>query len=133
MLALVYSGLLGIAFKRTYLMVFRKDNLSRQRRIFTGFYSLVWATLILTVALYSFLKAQFFNQIQEVSLFGAFYFLPLILMVLCYVLMYYQLEIMMIRSRIESSQHFTRRLHSPKLAIAMRIIILVLLGVFVCA
>lgn len=62
-LALVCSGLLGIAFKRTYQLVVRRDNLSRQRRIFTGFYSLVWATLALTVALYSFLTAQFFNQI----------------------------------------------------------------------
>lgn len=132
-LALIYLGLLFLGFLRSYPLVFKKEgNTQRHRRIFTGFYSLVWATLILTITLYFSVTAQFFNSKANTLGVVAFYFLPLILMVFCYVLLYYQLELMMTVSRIESSQNYVRRFNkSHKLKVCMRIIILGLIALFI--
>jgi len=88
-LALIYLGLLILGFSRSYSNVFKRGNRSRFRRVFTAFYSLVWSTLILTITLYLLMTAQFFNSMANALGVVSFYFLPLILMVLCYVLLYY--------------------------------------------
>ena len=102
-LALVYSGLLFLAIKRSYKKVCKRGNFQSYRRVFTGFYYFVWATLILTIGLYASFTGYFFALKTTIISTVAFYFLPLILMVFCYVLLYYQLDLMMRKSKIEAS------------------------------
>jgi len=63
----------------------------------------------------------------------ALYFLPTILLVLCYVLLYHQLEMLMVKSRIASSDNYRTfgNLNSEKLASCMRYSYYSLIGVFV--
>lgn len=61
----------------------------------------------------------------------SFYFLPTILMVLSYVLLYQHLELMMTSSRIASSNSFRNRFHNAKIAIYARIAIISFIALFV--
>lgn len=88
-LALIYCGLLFLSFIRSYKLVFKKGNTLKYRRVFTAFYSLIWITLILTITLYLLMSARFFISINNSIRLVTFFFVPLILMVLCYVLLYY--------------------------------------------
>ncbi len=130
-LALIYSGLLVLSFARSYNLVCRRGHTQKYRQVFTGFYSLIWSTLILTIILYIMMTVNFFTSLENVYGVVSFYFLPTILMVLCYVLLYYQLEIMMTVSRIESSQNYVGRLQSKYVAECIRITMLTLIYVFV--
>ena len=77
------------------------------------------------------MTVNLFTSLENVYGVVSFYFLPTILMVLCYVLLYYQLEIMMTVSRIESSQNYVGRLQSKYVAECVRITMLTLIYVFV--
>lgn len=88
-LGLVYLGLLFLAVIRSYDKVCRRGNNSSYRRVFVGFYSMIWATIILTLGLYGSLTAHFYKLDTTMVSTVAFYFFPTILMVLCYVLLYF--------------------------------------------
>ena len=77
------------------------------------------------------MTVNLFTSLENVYGVVSFYFLPTILMLLCYVLLYYQLEIMMTVSRIESSQNYVGRLKSKYVAECIRITMLTLIYVFV--
>ena len=104
--------------------------------MFIAFYSFVWATLILTIVLYFLLSAQFVktNSTTTGATFGiiVLYFLPTILMVLCYVLIYNQGEKLMIKSRISTSDNYIRpNLQSEKLTKCINIVYYSVLGMFI--
>lgn len=125
-LALIYLGLLCLAFARSYRNVCHRGNISSYRRVFTGFYSMVWGTLLLTIGLYASLTAHFFTLDTNIVSTVAFYFLPLILQVFCYLLLYFQLDLMMFKSKIESSQLIVNKLlNTTKIAHVLRMMVLV--------
>jgi amino acid permease len=124
-LALIYFGLLFLAFMRTYKNVCRRENISSYRRVFTGFYAMVWCTLLLTIGLYSILTAHFFKLETNIVSTVAFYFLPLIMQVFCYLLLYFQLDLMMRKSKIESSQLIVNKHNNTtKIAHILRVMVL---------
>jgi len=137
LLALIYAGLLWLAVARTYQKMFKLDCKVEQYRVFKVFYSFLWATLILTIALYGTLSTQLFNldftKDTKAINFGliVFYFLPTVFMVLCFSLMYYQLELLMTMSRISGGEELRSRLKNKKLAIFMRALVFSIMGVFV--
>ena len=134
-LGLIYSGLLGLCVGRTYKYVLRRGPRTEHQRIFTAFYAFLWAELVLTITLYFLLSAQTIKtstQSKSVTLgVLSFYFLPTILMVLSYVLLYQHLELMMTSSRIASSNSFRYRLHNAKIAIYARVAIISFIALFV--
>lgn len=131
-LDLVYVGLLFLVFTRSYDKVCRRGNTSSYRRVFTGFYAMIWATLILTIGLYSSLTAHFYKLDTTIVSTVAFYFSPTILMVLSYVLLYFQLDLMMRKSKIQSSQGMVNKLSkTTRLAHAVRILVMALVTLFV--
>lgn len=91
-LGLIYLGLLGLSVGRTYKYVLRRGPRTEFQRIFTAFYAFLWAELALTITLYFLLSAQTIKtstQTKSVTVgVLSFYFLPTILMVLSYVLLY---------------------------------------------
>jgi len=117
--------------------MFKLDCKVEQYRVFKVFYSFLWATLILTIALYGTLSTQLFNldftKDTKAINFGliVFYFLPTVFMVLCFSLMYYQLELLMTMSRISGGEELRSRLKNKKLAIFMRALVFSIMGVFV--
>ena len=132
-LGLVFMGLLFLAVMRSYKYVCRRGNNSSYRRVFVGFYSMVWATIILTLGLYGSLTALFKQLDTTIISTVAFYFFPTILMVLCYVLLYFQLDLMMRKSKIQSSQSMVNKLSkTSKLAHALRVWVMALVTLFVC-
>ena len=60
-----------------------------------------------------------------------FYFLPTVFMVICFSLMYYQLELLMTMSRISGGEELRSRLKNKKLAVFMRALVFSIMGVFV--
>lgn len=100
-LALVYIGILLVALKRTYRFMFYQTKSTTEKKVFAWFYSLVWISLFLTMSLYTVMTGKFFNSYTQILLFGGFYFFPLILMVNCYMLLYQQLELLMVHSRLK--------------------------------
>jgi hypothetical protein len=88
-LGLIYTGQLGLCFIRTYKQVFKKGPRSDFQKVFSIFYSFVWLTLTLTITLYFLLSSQTLKD-KKTATVGviALYFVPTILMVLCYVLIY---------------------------------------------
>lgn len=68
------------------------------------FYIFVWITLALTVTLY-FLLCSRSLQNTETSTIGAIilYFGPTILMVMCYIIIYRQCEVLMSKGRIPNT------------------------------
>lgn len=104
--------------------------------MFKIFYGFLWATLVLTIALYmtlstSLFKIDFTKDTKAIN-FGliVFYFLPTVFMVICFALMYYQLELLMTASRISGGEELRSRLKSKKLAIFMRALVFSIMGVF---
>ena len=95
-LGLVYIVLLGITMANTCKRMFKSDN-SISMKVFKSFYAFILTQIVLTDALY---WAYFFKIIDssfEQDMFGlgsqvALVFLPTILMMLNYSLLYFQLE-----------------------------------------
>ena len=97
----------------------------------------MWATLSLTIVLYVTMSTQLFkidftSSKNEVNFaVVVFYFLPTVFMVLCFALMYYQMELLMTVSRITGGEEMRSRLKNKKLAVIMRILVYTVMGVFV--
>lgn len=97
-LGLVYLGLLIIAIARTQKLVIKRVVAQTEpEKIFTIFYVFVWVCLFLTVILYMFSSQPIsdFLKIRATASVVCLYFAPTILMVLAYVLLYQQLELLM--------------------------------------
>lgn len=94
-LGLIYIGLLVIAFFRTYKYVFRRGPYIESHKVFIGFYSFLWVVLILTISLYMVTSQPFGQGLEKryTTSVVVLYFLPTILMVLAYVMLYQQLEL----------------------------------------
>jgi len=62
---------------------------------------MIWITFSLTITLYFLLSSQTLKE-KKTAAVGvvALYFIPTILMVLCYVLIYQQVAMLMVKSRI---------------------------------
>jgi len=137
-LALIYSGLLWLAVAHTYKKMFRGGPQTENQRSFKIFYGFLWATLALTIILYLILSTELF-KIEDITdsskriYIGVvvFYFLPTVFMVLCFSLMYYQLELLMTESRISGGQEMRSRLKNKKLAVIMRVMVYTCMTVFV--
>jgi len=135
-LGLIYSGLLALCVGRTYKYLFRKGPRNEHQRIFTAFYAFLWAMLTLTITLYFLLSAQTLktptSSSKSVTLgVLSFYFLPTILMVLSYVLLYQLLELMMTSSRIASANSYRTRFNNAKIAVYARVAIISCISLFV--
>ena len=135
-LGLIYSGLLGLCVGRTYKYILKRGPRTEHERIFTAFYAFLWAELTLTITLYFLLSAQTLKTESSGSksvTLGvlSFYFLPTILMVLSYVLLYQHLELMMTSSRIASSNQYRFRLQNGKIAIYARVAVISCIALFV--
>lgn len=113
---LILTGLLFIGVLNSWRNVYKKNVLCKFPNVFATFYSLVWSTLLLTIILYIWLTTAFRHTDAYVGGSISFVFLPNILMVLCYALLYHQLELMTTESRIQSSQHYVNRLRQVKFA-----------------
>ena len=92
--------------------------------------------LTLTITLYFLLSAQTLktpNSGSKSVTLGvlSFYFLPTILMVLSYVLLYQLLELMMTSSRIASANSYRTRFNNAKIAVYARVAIIGCIGLFV--
>jgi hypothetical protein len=112
-LGIVYTILFFMALANTYNRLFKciKLKMSTLNKVFICFYWSILVQIILSDALYwtyfTAFKAQEYltSYLTAVSLI----FLPTILMIISYCLMYFQLEQLMKRSRIQSGQLFMRR------------------------
>lgn len=131
-LGLIYIGLLVIAFFRTYKLVFRKGPRSESHKVFIGFYTFMWVVLTLTISLYMVAGQPFGRGLEQ--RFNAsivvLYFLPTILMVLAYVLLYQQLELLMTESRIPTSGSYRNKEKKEKLAKCGRIAANIVISLF---
>lgn len=84
--------------------------------MFKVFYSFIWATLMLTIALYFTLSSSLFtidiDKDTKAINFAliVFYFFPTIFMVLDFALMYFQLDLLMTLSRISGGEELRSRL-----------------------
>lgn len=137
LLALIYAGLLWLAVARTFKRMVKPGCELEQNRVFKVFYGFLWATMALTIALYVTLSTQLFKidftKDTKAINFGliVFYFLPTVFMVLCFSLMYYQLELLMTKSRIAVGSEMRSRERNRKLAVFMRALVFSIMGVFV--
>ena len=131
-LGLIYSGLLVIAFFRTYKLVFKKGPRSESHKVFIGFYTFTWVLLTLTISLYMVAGQPFGRGLEQRfnTSIVVLYFLPTILMVLAYVLLYQQLELLMTESRIPTSGSYRNKEKKEKLAKYGRIIANVVISLF---
>ena len=107
-LALIYAGQLLMCVLRTRksLCQCEADSPRPQfKKIFLAFYVCLQTSLAMSISLYILLCVQDLHQSGWSQKAGVivFYFLPTILMVICYILLYYQLERLMVESRIQSS------------------------------
>ena len=107
-LGLIYSGLLLVTFYRTYERVFLPGHRDDLQKVFMAFYISIWITLGLTITLYFMLCTAALKQ-HATANFGALilYFVPFILILLCYILIYHQCEALMVESRIQQSEQLT--------------------------
>ena len=100
--------------------------------MFIGFYSFLWLVLALTIILYMVTSQPFGRGLEK--RFNAsvlvLYFLPTILMVLAYVLLYQQLEQLMTQSRIPTSESYRDRERKDKLAKYGRIAANIVISIF---
>ena len=100
-LGLIYTGQLALCISRTYKQVFRQGPRDQTQKVFITFYTFVYAMLALTVILYFLLSARALTQTTSAKIgVISLYFVPTVLMVLCYVLLYHQCEKLMVKSRI---------------------------------
>ena len=133
-LALIYGGLLYLCIVRTYKKIFGKAEHEYQR-VFKAFYIFIVITLVLTIALYSTISTKLFSYESDnlTVTFGliVFYFLPTIFMVLCFSLMYKQLEWLMQMSRISGSDERRSAVKNKKVALVMRIVVFTVVAIFV--
>jgi len=136
LLALIYSGLLWLGVARTYQKMIKLDCKVEQYRVFKVFYGFIAATLILTIVLYFISSLNLSIETVEdkksaIFLVILFYFLPAILMVLDFALMYYQLELLMTMSRISGGEELRSRLKNKKLAVIMRVLVFTIVAIFI--
>ena len=107
-LALIYIGQLLMCFLRTRKNLCKRDTDTTRpkfKKIFVAFYVCLQISLAMSISLYILLCVKDVNQSgwsQKASII-VFYFVPTILMVICYIMLYYQLEQLMVESRIPSS------------------------------
>lgn len=88
-LGLVYMGQLTLCFTRTYKQVFKPGPRDEFQKTFMVFYIFVWVTLALTITLYFLLSSRSLKD-GDTRTIGAIilYFVPTILMVMCYIIIY---------------------------------------------
>ena len=104
-LSLVYTYILWLAVVRTYKIMCYKGPQSEHHRVFKVFYAFIYTTLLLTIVLYCILSTHLYTLTDDFKgnfALIAFYFLPTIFLVLVYSLMYYQLEMLMTKSKINA-------------------------------
>jgi uncharacterized membrane protein len=99
-LALVYLGLLIPAIFRTYKSVMHCRKRSEIQKVFVTFYISLWIILILTCALYFKSSQPNWTGLSSTGAVTALYFVPSILLIIMYVLLYHQLEMLMTNSRV---------------------------------
>lgn len=132
-LGLVYTGLLIITVVRTWKLVFKKrSERNEPEKIFTRFYVFVWVLLFLTIILYMFSSQPIsdFLKTDITTSIVCLYFAPSILMVLAYVLLYQQLDLLMIQSRIPSSEGYRNRFQSESLGKCVRLTVTLIVVLF---
>lgn len=129
--ALTFTGLLVISLAHTLTPIQQKTTIKYYRE-FTSFYILVWLTLVSSIILYFWVAFKFAFESENFTLyFATFYFIPTELMLICYALLYYQLELMMTASKLETGTDYLQRFKKVKCAKCVRIFVFVLIGVFV--
>ena len=134
MLGLIYTGLLIIALVRTRKLVCRRNHQRNEpEKIFTRFYVFVWILLFLTIILYMFSSQPIsdFLKTDITASIVCLYFAPTILMVLAYVLLYQQLDLLMTQSRIPSSEGYRNRFQSASLGKCVRLCVTLIVGLFI--
>ena len=120
-LALVYLGLLIPAIFRTYKSVMHCRKRSEIQKVFVTFYISLWIILILTCALYFKSSQPNWTGISSTGAVTALYFVPSILLIIMYVLLYHQLEMLMTNSRVPTGQDFRTSKKTEKIAKWVRI------------
>jgi hypothetical protein len=133
-LGLIYTGLLIIAIVRTRKLVCRRNQQRNEpEKIFTRFYVFVWILLFLTIILYMFSSQPIsdFLKTDITASIVCLYFAPTILMVLAYVLLYQQLDLLMTQSRIPSSEGYRNRFQSASLGKCVRLCVTLIVGLFI--
>lgn len=75
------------------------------------FYIFVWVTLALTITLYFLLSSRSLRE-GDTRTIGAIilYFVPTILMVMCYIIIYRQCEVLMIKGRIPNTDSYNNKI-----------------------
>jgi len=93
---------------------------------------------MLTIALYGTLSSSLFSiditkEDTKAIIFAliVFYFFPTIFMVLCFSLMYFQLDLLMTLSRISGGEELRSRLKNKKLAVFMKALVFTIVAIFI--
>ena len=129
-LAIIYVIMLSMAISSTgkrMLKIFQHQKLNSFMQVFICFYICILIQIILTDALYWLYFAKIVKMVtsENVTVRRAItlIFLPTILMILSYSLLYLQLEKQMKLSRIQSGQTFMRRFKPDKVEKVREIIV----------
>ena len=129
-LAIIYFIMLGMAISSTgkrMLKIFKPQKLNSFMQVFVCFYICILIQIILTDVLYWLYFAKIVQAVTSdvvtVKKAITLVFLPTILMILSYSLLYLQLEKQMKLSRIQSGQTFMRRFKPDKVEKVREIIV----------